>query len=437
MHLYQLTLSFVAFALLAGNSGAQLAGNSGAQTVAPRDPAPITLDAVIREALANNPAIQSARENWEAMKARVPQARAWDDPKVSFQDAAGRFVSVPGNAFADQMLSAEQMIPVSGKNLAGGRAADAEAVAAYEQLRRTELDVQAAAMSAYFRLGDAYAQIDLNRQNLVSLQQIELVSRSKYAVGGEGAVFVLSAETECGKLLEMSRDLELQLATQQSKLNVVLGRDAFAPIGQPAAEPELPPAPSRETLEAIMFRSRPEILIAAAKVRQQQALLQLAHRQWIPDPALGVIAQRYNGAAQGVSEVDAVVSFNIPWVNARKYSAGVDEAQHQLQAAEADLERARQEAVGALREAVENLETNHHHSELFRDKLIPQAQQVFEASQLEYEAGKLGFDDWIAAERTLRDLEAEEREHLTKYESAYADLQAVVGQSLLPSIKNQ
>ncbi|HEX4084867.1 MAG TPA: TolC family protein [Chthoniobacteraceae bacterium] len=430
MNFHQLTLSCFTFAYCAAAAAA-------GDPAAPRGPAPVTLDGVISEAISSNPAILSARENWAAVKERVPQARAWEDPKISFQQAADRFVSVPANAFPDQMLSAEQTIPISGKNLAGGRAAEADAIAAREQLRRAELDVKAQAMSAYFRLANVYAQIDLNRENLVSLKQIELVSRAKYAVGGEGAVFVLSTQTEYSKLLEIARDLNLQLATQQSKLNVLLGRDAFDPMGQPAPVSGMPPVPSLDTLRAMMFRSRPEILIADAKVRRQQALLQLAHRQWIPDPALGVIAQRYNGAAQSVSEVDAVISFNIPWANARKYSAGVDEARHNLLAAEADLQRARIEALGALREATENLETYHHHYELFRDKLIPQAQQAFDASELEYEAGKLGFDDWIAAQRTLRDLQASELEHLANYESSFAALEAVAGLSLLSPSSNQ
>jgi hypothetical protein len=37
------------------------------------------LDQVLRDVLTNNPSLKAARANWEAMKQRVPQARAWED----------------------------------------------------------------------------------------------------------------------------------------------------------------------------------------------------------------------------------------------------------------------------------------------------------------------------------------------------------------------
>ena len=71
--------------------------------------------------------IQSARAKWIASKERIPQAAAWEDLKVGTNIVLGRFVSVPANAFTDQMVSIEQMIPLSGKNRSKERAAAAEA----------------------------------------------------------------------------------------------------------------------------------------------------------------------------------------------------------------------------------------------------------------------------------------------------------------------
>ena len=81
-------------------------------------------------------------------------------------------------------------------------------------------------------------------------------------------------------------------------------------------------------------------------------------------------------------------------------------------------------------QAIQKAETAHHHVELFRDKLIPQGRQAFEASQFAYEAGKSGFTEWIGAQRTLRDLEATALEHLTNYQIAMAELESVVGADL-------
>ena len=167
--------------------------------------------------------------------------------------------------------------------------------------------------------------------------------------------------------------------------------------------------------------------MARAKIDGQKSKLQLAHRAWIPDPALMVKGQRYNEAAEAVSELDAGVSFTIPWVNPAKYSAGVREARANLAAADQGLEREQKEALRLLRDQLAKIETFHHHVELFGDKLVPQAQQAFEATRLSYESGKATFLDWISAQRNLRDIEAMGREHLAHYQMAVAELEAVIG----------
>jgi outer membrane protein TolC len=130
--------------------------------------------------------------------------------------------------------------------------------------------------------------------------------------------------------------------------------------------------------------------------------------------------------------VDAGVSLPLPWVNFRKYSAGVREAGENLGAAEHGLDRSQKEGLRLLRDQLAKIETAHHHVELFRDKLVPQAQQAFEATQLSYESGKATFLDWISAQRNLRDIEATAREHLSDYQVAIAELEAIIGAQVYP-----
>lgn len=341
-----------------------------------------------------------------------------------------RFVDVPPNAFTDESVSIEQAIPISGKNRSRARIAAAEAIASYENVRRQQLDALTKARVAYFKLANAYAQTELNEKNLVSVHQIADIGRSKYEVGTQTAADVLIAETEASKLLEARRDLENTVATSQSQLNVLMNRDAFAPVGIPVPVEVRPVATRIERLRALVLNRRPEVLSANAKLKAQEATVQLARRAWIPDPSVTVQGQRYNGASQGVSEVDAGISFNVPWTNYRKYSAAVGESPSSLIAAQQEVQRVESESVGALRDALQKAETARHHVELFRDKLVPQARQAFDATQFAYESGKSGFTDWIGAQRSLRDLEAAGREHLADYQAALAELESVVGADL-------
>jgi outer membrane protein, heavy metal efflux system len=392
----------------------------------------LSLSEVTAAALANNPAIKEALKKWNAARARVPQAAGWDDPRLAGDSLVHRFVDVPPNAFMDQSVSIEQVVPITGKNLSRARAAVAEAFSAYEDVRRQQLDTIAAARASFFRLANAYEQLEINRKNIESLKQIADISRAKYEAGTQSAADVLVAETDESKLEEARRDLERQLSDEQSRLNQLMNQDAFAPLGAPIAVSIEPPGLSPSRLRPLVLTHRPEVKIAEAKIEMEKFKLQLAHREWIPDPSLMVKAQRYNDAGQAVSEVDAGVSFPLPWVNFRKYSARVHEAGENLAAAEHGLDRSQKEAVRLLRDQLEKIETFHHHVELFRDKLVPQASQAFEANRLAYESGKASFLDWITAQRVLREIEATARMHLTDYQVAVAELEAIIGAQLYP-----
>lgn len=391
---------------------------------------PLSLGEVTRAVSEHNPAIKEALHRWDAARQRVIQEGAWDDLKVSGTAKAHRYVDVPPNAFTDQMVSVEQAIPISGKNRVRAQIAAADAIIAFEQVRRQQLDVLTKARSAYFRLANASAQIELNRQNYQSLTQIAEIGRFRYEVGTQTAADVLMSETEAAKLLEVRRDLERNVASEQSQLNVLMNRDAFAPL---AVDDEVTVGHrefSITSLRSAALSNRPEIRAARARIAAGEAALRLAHRAWVPDPSVKIEGQRYNDAVQSLSEVDAGISFSLPWGNPRKYSAGVTEARANLAAAQAALERTESEAIGSLRDALQKVTTAHHHVELFRDKLVPQMRQAFQATQLAYESGKATFAEWIAVQRNLRDMEAEARMHLADHQMALAELESVVGADL-------
>src|SRR6266436_7049956 len=199
--LLSLTLTLSLQAAAAGDSDARPGGGDR-----------LSLSAVTAAVLENNPAIKEALRKWNAARARIPQAAAWDDPRLGGDSRVRRFVDVPPNAFMDQSASVEQLIPITGKNLARARAATAEGLSAYEEVRRQQLDVIAAARAAFFRLANARAQIEINQKNITSMRHIADVSRTKFEAGTHSAADVLVAETEASKVLESERDLERQLS---------------------------------------------------------------------------------------------------------------------------------------------------------------------------------------------------------------------------------
>jgi len=387
----------------------------------------LTIEQVLRDILQNNPSLKAARANWEAMKQRVPQARAWEDLRTGFDSVAGRFVSIPPNSFTDQKLMVEQAVPLSSKNLLRGEAAEAEAAVAFADMRRRELDLTAKARMAFYQLANAAEQLRIVDANLELLKEFARISRKKYEVGTKPQSDVLIAETDESKLEETRFDFLRQISDAQSHLNVLMNRPAQSPLPAPTEIRFSTVTLDLEPLQALALDSRPELLMARKKLEAAQAKLREAKRQWIPDPSLRVEASRYNDGAQVVSEVIAGVSINLPWFNRRKYKAAIEEANQMKISAEFEQESAQKEALGLVRDALKKVETMHHHVELFRDRILVLARQNASATRLAYETDKTPFLNLIDAQRTLQEVEAMYWNHLADYLSALAELESLVG----------
>jgi outer membrane protein TolC len=413
LSLFNLVLALTFQTVLAGDS----AGRQGR----------LSLDDVTSAVLANNPAIKAAQEKWQAMKARVPQAAAWEDLRAEGRSRVARYISIPPNSFTDQTFMLQQEVPISGKNLSRARAATAEAGATFEDFRRTELDVLSRARAAFHRLANEYAQLEVNRRNVDLLNQFAEISRQRYEVGNSSQADVLTAQTDAAKLLEAQSDIERRISDAQSQLNVLMNRPAQSPLGQPSQIPFQPPQFSLKNLQALALNARPEVQRAQNRVETEKSRLQLANRQWFPDPTLNVQGQRYNDAGQAVSELDVGVSVPLPFANPRKYSAGVIEARGNFESAEHELEAARGETLGLVRDQLKKIETAAHHYELYRDKIVPLARQTVRSNRVAYETSSANFLELINAQRLLQDVESMHLNHLADYQVALAELDAIIG----------
>jgi outer membrane protein, heavy metal efflux system len=387
----------------------------------------LSLDEVTHVVLANNPAIKAAQEKWRAMKARVPQAAAWEDLRAQARSRAARYVSIPPNAFADQSFMLQQEVPISGKNLSRARAATAEAGAAFEDSRRTQLDVLSRARAAFHRLANEYAQLEVNQRNVDLLNQFAEVSRQRYEVGNASQADVLTAQTDAAKLLEAQSDIFRRISDAQSQLNMLMNRPAQSPLAQPSQIPFQPPHISLQALQAVALSVRPEMQRAQNRVEAERFRVELANRQWFPDPTIDVQAQRYNAAGQAVSELDVGVSIGLPFLNPRKYSATVTEARRNFESTQHELEATRTETLGLVRDQLKKTETAAHHYELYSDKILPLARQAVQSNRVAYETSSANFLELITAQRVLQDVESAHINHLADYQVALAELDAIVG----------
>jgi len=213
-----------------------------------------------------------------------------------------------------------------------------------------------------------------------------------------------------------------------------MNRPAQSPLAQPSQIPFQPPHFSLQALQVVALSARPEMQRAQNRVEAERFRIELANRQWFPDPTLDVQAQRYNEAGQAVSELDVGVSIGLPFLNPRKYSATVTEARRNFESAQHELEATRTETLGLVRDQLKKIETAAHHYELYSDKILPLARQAVQSNRVAYETSSANFLELITAQRVLQDVESAHVNHLADYQVAVAELGAIVGiEDWLPS----
>ncbi len=381
---------------------------------------------VVTVVLRENPRLKAAQSKWEMMKKRVPQARAWDDPMIGVD--VERHGTTRFDTFSDNEWMASQSIPVSGKNMARGRVAVAEAFVTFQEVRRIELDVVSRAKAALARFAGAYGQLEINRRNQELLKQFTEISRAKYESGTQTQADVLIAQTDLARLAETRAQLEREVSDQQTQLNVLMNRPASSSLDRPSALDFTPVGGSNAKLESFALSNRPEILIAQHKVEAERARVQLARRQWFPDPKLRVEAREFKDSG-GIQEYDTGIFFDVPWPNFSKYSAAIAEARNSLETAEKEYEAVRTEVAGLVRDQLKKIETSAENYHLFRDNITPLASQAIEATRSSYESDKTSFLELVTARRTLQDTDSAQLQHLIDHEVAVAELDAIIGRT--------
>lgn len=385
----------------------------------------LALEDVVNRALAANPMLKAAAAKWASMKERVPAARSWEDPMVGVdfeRMATTRFSTYSG---AEWMAS--QSLPITGKNLSRGRAAEAEARAAYEAVRRTRLEVTAKAKVAYHRLANAHALLGINAQNRGLYERVLEIGNAKLSVGKSAQADVLATETDLQRLDLERESLAQALSDQETALNVLMNRAPGMSLRPPPPLTFRPLRADPAQLEARLLAHRPEIAAAEQRLKAEEARLQFARRQWIPDPQVRVEARHFRGSRDTFTEYDTGIFFSVPWVNPKKYSAGVREAEAMVEAMRNEIESERTAALGMLRDQLRKIATARRQYELSRDKLLPLARQTTDTLRINYGADTATFIEVLTVQRMLRDAEAAASTQLTDYLAALAELEAIVG----------
>jgi outer membrane protein, heavy metal efflux system len=420
------TFSLVLVLLLAA------APRTGAQQSTP--PARLRLGELYAQVERANPRIAAAHALTAAARARVPATRRPPDPQLQLGIMNYALPGLaPMPAIGMSQLQLMQMVPLGGKLHAAGRAADAQASSAAERAREVVWETRTAAAMVFYDLYALDGQLDVARETLRLLQDIERTAQSMYRVGGGRQADVLRAQVEIARMTEDTLRMRAMRATMVAKLGALLDRDVDPATGR-AMLPRFPEAlPTRGSLDSLASTDRAMIRAGLEEVRGAEASQRLARREIWPDLQVGV-AYGQQGTEFGTDRMGSLMlGASLPVFARSRQLSMRQEAAAMTRMAHADLAAMRAETRGRIGEAYANVERARTLAALYHSTVLPQAEATVASALAAYRVGGVDFmtllDDRMTVNRYRQQLFALDADQ----GKAWAELEMLVGHELFDS----
>ncbi len=382
----------------------------------------------LRYAAHNNPGLRAAHGRWRAAMQVIPQAKSLPDPRLSYSYYVQEVETRIGPQ--RQRIALSQMFPWFGKLRLRSDAAARTADAAWLDLQTQRLQLLYRVSVLYHDLHTLKETIDVTRSSFDLLKGLEAVARERYRTG-QVLTAVMQAQVELGKLEDRLRSLRELRPPMVSKLNAALNRESDAPLPWPSLPPgELPELDAETVLDQLRSQN-PDLARFTALAEKAQISAELARKSGYPDITLGVSTidtddARMSASDSGKDPVMATVSINLPiWRG--KYRAErreavlrgaalLDQKKNRANDLEADTKLALYHYADAGRKI-----------DLYRDTLLPKAEQSLGVAQQAFQAGKAGFLTVIDAQRILLEFQLAAVKARSDLGKRFAEIQMLTG----------
>ena len=381
-------------------------------------------------ALGNNREIRLMQERMALAKSQVKGAMAVDDPSFMYR-GWGTPVFRPWDLNQTQhMFMFSETIPASGKRELRYELANHGIDVAEADLESKKREVSAQVRMAFYELMRTNDELRLHDEQIALARQAVSSARIKYTVGKVPQQDVLKAQVALTKLADHLLMFLQDGDLARARLNRLMGRDPAMPLevtGQyrvPVTLPEI------AALEQTALDNRPELEALRAAIRQSEARVRLAGKNYKPDVTIGAGYMLMPPGGASRNGYMAELSFNLPWLNRSKRDAEVQEAQASVNVQRAELESRASFVFQEIQEARIRANSTRRLVELYRDTLRPQAQATLRATSAAYQTDQTDFLNLIDSQNTVLDVEYSYFRALAELESHIAELELAVGAAI-------
>jgi len=361
---------------------------------------PEFVDRLVAEAKGQNPALQAAGARVDAANAAAAGVRTWEDPIATFGLWAPTSRGMPASQEGNLIYGIDQKLPLYGKPDLLRKVAEADA--SRDQLA-ADFETQKMRRDLLVALNDlalAGTEADFAEQDLAWLDATLDAVDQRYRVGQSTQVDWLRIQTARAMAVDELKTKEQERDHSALVLNRLLNRELHSGWPKLAIPSLQPPIYYTEALVASALAAEPELRVMRQESASAQASADLTRRMRLPDVSVGVQARQYSGDG-GLREGTATVSFSVPWLNKSRYDDDWRRDQQRKRASEYAASDFALTIREELHHRIFELDAARRRAVLYREQLLPLAEQTVASAQAAW-AHNLGpFQDILDSHRML------------------------------------
>lgn len=382
----------------------------------------VTWQDALRRALLANGDIEAAYFEWAAAYHRIDMNATWPNSNVQV-GLEYMFDGEKMKSWDRTTISAgfdpSMSLSFPTKTAKAGEKALAEARAAGLRFAAKKFEVQKQVLVAYLDLALMEEQLRIGKDNVGLLKLLSDTAGDRVRAGAPQQDLIKAqiqhrlAEVELAKM-------SVQRDAMRAMLNGMIARPAQAELTLPAQLPE-PRAVNADDakLFAVAVDANPELAALAKDVASRKDALELARMQYIPDinPIAG-----FTGSVSQVAGAMVMLPTTIPMIE-----ASIKEARAMLSASEAMARQTRNDRAASFVAALYSLRSAEKQVSMFKDTVLPKAEQALASSRQAYAAGQISFIELIDSQRTLLEVRLMIAQARVEREKRLAEMEALAG----------
>jgi outer membrane protein, heavy metal efflux system len=381
---------------------------------------------LIAEALHAHPAIRSAEQRASAAR-RSGEAEGSLPPPEAMMQIWQVPIAKPYALSDAQMImfGVGQSFPAAGARAARERAAGHEADAERAMVAMAALQIRREVDHAFADYAEATARHQVHAEHrILAIRTLDL-ARARHA--GAGSLSdVAQADVELARVdADLATDAT-RVDAAARRINVLLGRDALAPLGPPAIAPAETTAWDAPLALAKARASRPELRVTAARRDAERERTHALERE-ATLPSFSVAALYFAPTSPMPHHGYGLnASVTLPWLWGQA-SARRDASRESAAASASNVDASRRPIDGDVVSQEASVRAATLRLQTLRDRALPASKQSFDVAWAGYAAARTDLLTLLSTRRTALDIEMEIVSARAALDHALAELDAAVG----------